>query len=472
MQLRLTGALVLSCSLAACSSGAGVGTPTPLQPAAAASKAAATSAVRVPASVLAATQHKLSLETSPFPLRALAWPLRALAWPLRALAWEGKPGAPAAGACTVSNHGNGNGHGRGQGARCRALFNSAIAVNPDPQAPPSAIGGVQPGLLNYIYNLPGLGGEGQTVAVIVAFDNPQAESDLAIYRSAFGLPACTTANGCFKKVAGSGAPLPKPDAGWSVESSVDLDAVSAACSHCKLLLVEAASDMIPDLATAVDTAVASGATVVDNSYGVDEASDNVEFASHYNHPGVPITAAAGDVGYGVQFPASVPAVTAVGGSSVQQIGDESIQEVVWPLTGAGCSAFFPKPAWQHDTGCPGRTVNDVAMVADPADGISVYDSTLPGTVRGGWSAIGGTSVGASLVAALYALAANGSQLGSNAGIYAAATAPASGDPLLINVTSGNDGTCAIAYLCTAGAGYNGPTGNGVPWGVGAFAPTK
>ncbi len=472
MQLRLTGALVLSCSIAACSSGAGVGTPTPLQPAAAASRAAATSAVRVPPSALAATQHKLSLETSPFPLRALAWPLRALAWPLRALAWQGGSDRPGVGVCKDADKGNKHGHGHNRGAKCRALLNADVALNPDPQAPPSAIGGVQPGLLNYIYNLPGQGGDGQTVAFVVAYDNPQAESDLAIYRSAFGLPACTTANGCFRKLPGSGSQLPKADAGWSVESSVDLDAVSAACSHCKLLLVEAASDMIPDLATAVDTAVASGATVVANSYGVDEASDNVAYASHYNHPGVPMTAAAGDVGFGVQFPASVPAVTAVGGTSVQQIGDDSIQEVVWPLTGAGCSAFFAKPAWQHDAGCPGRTVNDVAMVADPADGISVYDSTLPGTERGGWSAFGGTSVGASLVAALYALAANGSQLGSNAGIYAAATAPASGDPLLINVTSGNDGTCAIAYLCTAGAGFNGPTGNGVPWGVGAFAPTK
>ncbi|GAC1306546.1 MAG: peptidase S8 [Vulcanimicrobiaceae bacterium] len=329
--------------------------------------------------------------------------------------------------------------------------------------------------MRYLYNLPERGyGAGQTVAVVVAYDNPNAEADLAVYRSTFGLTPCTTINGCFRKIAGNGSALPQIDAGWSVESSLDLDAVSAVCQDCKLLLVEAASNQIPDLAAAVDAAVTAGATVVNNSYGVDEAADNVQYASHYVHPGVAITAAAGDIGPGVQFPASVPTVTAVGGTSIQQIGGGGIQELVWARTGGGCSAFFPKPVWQLDTGCTGRTVNDVSMVADPADGLAVYDSTFPGTTHGGWAVIGGTSLSAPLVASVFALGAAANGVGTNEAIYHAvrhhaSTTTPSRNPWMLTVTGGSNGTCAVAYLCGGVVGYSAPAGNGVAWGVNAFA---
>ena len=422
------------------------------------------SAVRAPASLIArSTRQRDSLTSSAYPISALAFPISALAFPISALAFSGSGPVPTTPDCASPNQKPGS-----KKAVCKAQINTAVPLNPDPNALPGAIGGIQPATLQYIYNLPKAGGAGQTVGIVVAYDDPNAESDLAVYRSAFGLPPCTTTDGCFSKIATDGTPLPSPDAGWSVETSLDVDAVSAICQSCKILVVEAASNLIPDLAAAADTAVAHGAAVVSNSYGVAEASDNVTYASHYEHPGVPMTAAAGDLGYGPQFPASDPSVTAVGGTSAVQIGDGAMSEVVWPDTGSGCSAFFAKPKWQTDTGCLGRTLNDVAMLADPADGISVYDSTLPNTPSGGWSAVGGTSLGAPLVAAMYALAAKKGQLGGNAGIYAAASGKAN---QLLAITSGTNGSCGT-YLCNANAGYSGPAGNGVPWGVTAFAPTK
>ncbi|MBC5800172.1 MAG: peptidase S8 [Candidatus Eremiobacteraeota bacterium] len=402
-------------------------------------------------------RHTLGLSASPWPLTAVPWPLTAVPWPLTAVPWQGSAPPATAPAC------NDNGHG----AHCKADVNENAPVQSNPNTPASSIAGVQPGLLQWLYNLPSKGGAGQTVALVVAYDDPAAEADLAVYRQSFGLPPCTSANGCFSKIAGNGSgTLPSPDYGWATEASLDLDAVSATCPQCKLMLVEAASGQIPDLAQSVDTAVASGANEVSNSYGVAEASDNVAYDSHYNHPGVAITAAAGDIGYGVQFPASSEYVTAVGGTSIQQIGNNSVQEVAWPLSGSGCSQYIAKPSYQTDNLCKMRTVNDVAVVADPADGLAVYDSSLNGPGSGGWAVIGGTSMGAPIVAAMYALAATGAA-GNAASLYN--TYRGHNQPLL-DVTAGSDGTCAVAGLCTSAPGYDGPTGVGVPWGVGAFAP--
>ncbi len=464
MKFRFIAPFFFASVLSACSGG---GMATPAAPAAKLAAAKTLSAVRAPATELDRAQRsRLDTGVSPYPLSALAWPLSALAWPLSALAWTGTGPVSDTWACGS----------KGNGADCKSHINVTPGVfNPDPNAAPSAIAGVQPGLLSQIYNLPDKGGDGQTIALIVAYDNPNAESDLAIYRNTFGLSACTSLNGCFSKIAGSGSQLPTPDANWSVESSLDLDAVSAACQKCNIMLVEAASNQIPDLAAAVDTAVAKGATVVSNSYGVAEAADNAAYAPHFVHPGVPIVAAAGDVGYGVQFPAAVPTVTAVGGTRVEQLGNNAVQEIVWSQTGSGCSQFFAKPAWQTDTGCAGRTVNDIALLADPADGLAVYDSTLPGTTNGGWSVIGGTSMSTPLIASMFAIGSKHGRMATNASIYAAAANIASGDlkkhrdPSLLSIVGGSNGTCSVTYLCTGVAGYNGPTGNGVPWGTAAFA---
>lgn len=347
--------------------------------------------------------------------------------------------------------------GSGQSG-CHALVRADV-VPQRSGTPISALQGLLPGWIQQIYNLPPLdftSGANRTVAIVVAFDDPNAESDLQVYRNAFGLPACTSANGCFKKIAQDGSTnFPAADAGWSVETSTDLDTVSAVCPGCKLMLVEAASSNIPDLAAAVDTAAQQHADVISNSYGTPEAADNVQYESHYNHPGVSIVAAAGDHGYGVMFPASSPHVIAVGGTTLYQVQGQ-ISEVAWPLTNAGCSAFFAKPSWQHDRGCTMRTTNDLAVVADPATGMAVYDSTLNGS-GGGWTVVGGTSIGAPIVSAVIAMGKHPEHYFTAQHVYDHANQ-------FNNITYGSDGICSVTYLCTATGGYSGPTGLGSPNG--------
>jgi len=386
-------------------------------------------------------------------MNAIPFPASAVPWRMNAIPFPGQTVSQGLPAC----QNKGPGH-----ATCPATISLLQLLIRILDPPTSALAGLQPSMLQQMYALPASGASNQTVAIVVAYDDPAAESDLAVYRSEFGLPACTSNNGCFSKITGNGgAALPPVDYGWAVEASLDVDTVSAACPECKIMLVEAASDLIPDLAQAVDTAVADGATEVSNSYGAAEAADNVTYDSYYHHPGVPITAAAGDNGFGVQFPASSQYVTAVGGSQLVQAAGAVLSETAWSGTGGGCSQFIPKPAWQHDAGCPNRTLNDISVIADPNQGLAVYDSILNGPGNGGWSEIGGTSIGAPLVAAMYALSGSAQSVNDASGMYAAKSG-------LFDIELGANGTCTPVYLCSAGIGYDGPTGLGVPYGLAAF----
>jgi subtilase family serine protease len=327
-------------------------------------------------------------------------------------------------------------------------------------ATPSGYG---PADLRAAYDLPSTGGSGATVAIVDAYDDPSAESDLSTYRSTFGLPACTTSGGCFRKVGQNGSgTLPKADSGWAEEISLDLDMVSAICPDCNILLVEANSSSVGDLGTAVNTAVSLGAKYVSNSWGGSESSSDTSYdSSYFDHPGVAITASSGDGGYGVEYPAASRYVTAVGGTSLQQ--DSSTRgwsETVWSGAGSGCSAYDPKPSWQTDPGCSRRTVADVAAVADPATGVAVYDSYGGDS---GWEVFGGTSASSPIIASVYALAGTPSSGSSPASFPYAHT------DALYDVTSGSNGSCDDAYLCTGEPGYDGPTGLGTPNGTAAFA---
>src|SRR6478735_8979258 len=248
-------------------------------------------------------------------------------------------------------------------------------------------------------------GATQTIAIVDAYDHPSAEADLGVYRSQYGLSPCTTANGCFRKVdQRGGATYPKADGGWAQEISLDLDMASAICPNCKILLVEADSNAFSDLVAAVDRAAILGATQISNSYGGNEYSGETSDESHYNHPGIAVTVSSGDAGYGAEFPASSRYVTAVGGTNLQPNAGNARgwSETAWSGAGSGCSAYEPKPAWQTDAGCSRRTVADVSAVADPNTGVAVYDSvTYSG--QSGWFQVGGTSLAAPLVAAVYAL---------------------------------------------------------------------
>jgi len=355
-------------------------------------------------------------------------------------------------------------------AQCLALVRTSVVAYAgiDRAATPA---GYSPASLRSAYNLTqasAAAGRGETVAVVDAYSDPQAAANLKVYRSQYRLPACGTANGCLRIVNQQGAAGPLPAAagrnGWAEEESLDLDMVSAICPNCHIILVEADNDDTGNLGAAVDSAVSLGARFVSNSYSSTETSSEIADDAYYDHPGVAMTAASGDAGYGVGYPAASRYVTAVGGTALVRARGTARgwRETVWDLggaTGSGCSAYEPKPSWQTDPGCPRRTDNDVAAVADPQTGVAVYD-TYAGD--GGWEEFGGTSVGSPLIAATYALAGP-PDAGANPVEY-----PYEHTSQLYDVTSGSDGSCGGSYLCTAKVGYDGPTGWGTPDGTGAF----
>jgi hypothetical protein len=328
-------------------------------------------------------------------------------------------------------------------------------------------------------------GNGERVAVVDAYNDPHAASDLALYRQKFGLPACTTPSGCLTIANQTGTTtLPKADptgGGWTLEESLDLDMVSAICPNCQILLIEANSDNISDLARAEATASrAPGVNAVTNSWGSGtEFIGETQFDPDFYAPGVAIAAAAGDGGYGTQYPAVSPYVTAVGGTSLTGTLGGTWSQAAWSLTGSGCSALEPKPSWQtgDDTtpgGCLNRTANDVSALADPSTGVAVYDTEkyAPDGGAPDWAVAGGTSVATPIIASTYALAdiAAGGPGKANVPGSMPAAYPYLAASGLTDVTGGSDGSCEAdrKYLCSAVKGFDGPTGLGTPAGTAAF----
>jgi subtilase family serine protease len=319
--------------------------------------------------------------------------------------------------------------------------------------------GFSPSDLRSAYKITGTGASSTIIAIVDAFGYPNAERDLGTYRTQFGLPACTTANGCFKKVNQRGVQgsYPATNTGWSQETALDLDMASAMCPGCSLLLVEGDSATFQNLATAVNTAAAMGAHAISNSYGGGEAGSST-FEPFYNYAGIAVTVSSGDGGFGVEFPASSPHVTAVGGTSLARSSNSrGWSETAWSGAGSGCSTIYAKPTWQTDTGCARRTVADVSAVADPNTGVAVFG---PANSRSSaWLVFGGTSVAAPLIAGIYGV--NGTAVNHGNDPYRHLSS-------LNDVTSGSNGSCGGTYLCTAVAGYDGPTGLGTPNGIAAF----
>jgi subtilase family serine protease len=347
---------------------------------------------------------------------------------------------------------------------CNALkvTGGTVAAHATVITPLAAPSGYGPADLQSAYALPSNGGAGQTVAIVDAYDDPNAASDLATYRSTFGLPACTVATGCFKKVGQSGSTtsLPSADAGWAEEESLDVDMVSAIAPNAHIILVEATSPTMANLGASVNEAIALGAKFVSNSYGGGESSSDTSYdSSYFNHPGIAITASSGDSGYGVEYPAGSRYVTAVGGTSLSRNSSaRGWGETVWNGAGSGCSAYDAKPTWQKDTGCSRRTVADVSAVANPSTGVAVYDTYGDP----GWEVFGGTSVASPIIASVFADAGTPSS-GSTPSSF-----PYAHTGNLNDVTSGTNGSCSPAYLCGGAAGYDGPSGLGTPNGLTAF----
>jgi hypothetical protein len=353
-------------------------------------------------------------------------------------------------------------------------------ISPDEEGN-GELGGWSPENLRSAYNLPAKGGSGETVAIVDAFNYPDAEADLKVYREHYKLyynsseTACTRTNGCFQKVNQKGESstnetaslYPKSVKSWSQEMSLDLDMVSAVCPECKLLLVEANNNERPALQVAEDEAASLKPAAVSNSWGSrTEYSSETEDDMYFDHPGIPIVFSGGDHNYATKYPAASPYVIAVGGTelSKEPLTPRGWSERVWnnePVegvgTGSGCSEYEPKPTWQTDKSCAGRTENDVAAVAY---NLSAYDS-FERVGYEQWATRTGTSAAAPIIAGIEALSTTYARsLGAEA-IYVEQDA-------LNDIAKGNNGKCTPPtedkYFCTAAKGYDGPSGNGTPDG--------
>jgi subtilase family serine protease len=347
-------------------------------------------------------------------------------------------------------------------AACQAIRNNharGVAAAPAASTP----GGLNPADLRSAYKIPSTTTT-RTVAIVDAFNDPNAESDLAVYRSQFGLPACTTANGCFKKVNQTGgSTFPSSNTGWAEEISLDIDMVGALCSTCHILLVEASSSSFANLLAADDYAAAH-ASYISNSWSGGEFSGETSDDTHFNKTGKVFTFASGDSGHaaGAQYPATSPFVVAVGGTHLaRSTNTRGWTESAWSSAGSGCSSFETRPTWQNISNitsvCARRAEADISAIGDPATGVSVYD-TFNET---GWLVFGGTSVATPIIATVYAVAGNATTVGGNASFLYSHTAS------FFDVTTGSNGTCT-GTMCHAAVGWDGPTGLGTPNGTGGF----
>jgi subtilase family serine protease len=381
-------------------------------------------------------------------------------------------------------------------ARCFAQVLVPSRAHPAFAAVPFALpGGYGPLQFHGAYSLPNdtplVAGtkktrQKQTIAIVDAYNSPTAFADLTHFDSTFGLPVfprCTTKikTACFQAMnqrGGTTLPASGVPSGWDVEISLDVQVAHEICQNCKIMLVEATSAGFGNIGTAEDTAIAKGATVVSNSYGsYGSGSGGASSSAAYDHPGHAIVVSAGDSGFGPSYPADLDTVVAVGGTNLQLgAGNTYGGETVWnnsaaSATGSGCDNASPAPTWQAALsnwaaiGCGAfRGMNDVSADADPYTGAAVYDSAG----GRGWIQVGGTSLAAPLIAGVYGLAANSSTVSYPASL------PYAHPSALHDVTSGNnlpgtDGfSCAFTPQCTAGAGYDLPTGLGTPNGVSGF----
>jgi subtilase family serine protease len=366
------------------------------------------------------------------------------------------PGAHGQRVCTDAKAGEANCHA------IKLIDTNGQAVSPDTASP--AAGAKKPADIQSAYKLTGLSSGGRTVAIVDAYGYPNAERDLGIYRSQFGLSACTRSNGCLRIIdQNGGTNLPRTNVGWAQEQALDLDAVSATCADCKILLVQAKSASFADLGTAVNTAAKqAGVVAISNSYGGSDAPD-ATYGKYYNHSGIAVTASTGDNGYqGGSYPASSSYVTAVGGTSLNQATGTARgwTESAWSGAGSGCSTYNPAipAAAPFNTGCGKRAMADVSAVADPQTGLAVYAPTSASNST--WAQYGGTSLSSPIIAAVYALSGNTTGY-ANAIPYAHTSS-------LFDVTSGSNGSCPTTQWCKARTGWDGPTGLGTPNGVGAF----
>ena len=339
-------------------------------------------------------------------------------------------------------------------ARCHALLEtnkSGRFAAPSPT-------GLSPATIKSVYGFSTspTAGAGRTIAIVDAFDDPNAESDLAVFSNQYGLPACTTANGCFAKVdQRGGTAYPRKDAGWALEISLDVQWAHAIAPGAKILLVEADSNSFANLLAAEDYAKAH-AQYVSNSWGASEFAGEAGYDAHFTQSGVSFFVSSGDAGLPAEYPSSSPNVISVGGTTLHFDGSGNFtSETGWSSGGGGCSVYETATAAQAafgqygQAGCAGsRATPDVSLDADPASGVSVYDSTRYQGQRG-WFKVGGTSASAPMWAARAAVAG---AITSSSYVYG-------GSITYRDITTGNNGApCLSGYdLCTGRGSWVGAT---------------
>jgi subtilase family serine protease len=326
----------------------------------------------------------------------------------------------------------------------------------------STPGGITPAQITTAYGLPaGFQGAGETIALIESGDDPNIEADLNTFSAQFGLPPCTTANGCFTKVFSDGS-LPPQDANWGIETSLDVEWAHAIAPLAKIIVVE--STNTSTLFNAVPFTIALRPSVISMSWGNTEFNGETIYDSELFEGGanIPMFAATGDSGNGVWYPSSSPYVTAVGATQITiDSNGNYISETAWAGSGGGVSAFEKEPAFQTGYVIPQakgmRGVPDVSYNGSSGTPYAVYDSFG----QGGWMQVAGTSASTPQWAALVAdmeSAKQGRFNNINASIYSVARET---NPLLINnILTGTNGSCT--YYCQARSGYNYVTGLGTP----------
>jgi subtilase family serine protease len=334
--------------------------------------------------------------------------------------------------------------------RCHAWI-----IRPDASASPV---GLSPAAMKaaYGFSTSSTAGAGMTIAIVDAYDLPTAENDLNVFSQAFGLPACTTANGCFKKVNQTGGTkYPRYNAGWGLEIALDIEWAHAIAPGAKILLVEASSNSFSNLLAAEDYAAAH-ANYVSNSWGGSEFSGETAYDSHFVRSGVSFFVSAGDAGLPAEYPSSSPYVISVGGTLLTFNPDGSLaSETGWSGGGGGCSAYETAPSAQSGFGgyaqvaCAGkRATPDVSLDADPKSGAAVYDSSSYNGQKG-WYQVGGTSLSSPMWAGRAAVS---STVVNSAYVY--------GNSITYrDITSGNNGApCLVGFdLCTGRGSWIGTT---------------
>jgi len=321
-------------------------------------------------------------------------------------------------------------------------------------------GSYTPSDLASLYRISPVASSHATIGVVVSGHDPNTQAQLAFYRDYFGLPACTSGNGCFREVGQDGsARLPATDSDWVSETALDVQAVSAICSTCRILLVDANSAHARDLAAAAGTAARLGATYLSLSYGSTPSLDDARLnLADYNTKGVTYVAATGDHGYGVPtFPASASNVIAVGGTTAMLVGG-TWRQSAWSGSGSGCATSLLggvtgalQDLLEGKVCANGRPVSDISALGDDRTGMMFYQG-------GRWWSGAGTSLATPIIASLYALAGN--HVDPQAIYDNAAADPAS----FVDITSGSNGSCGNK-LCDAGPGWDGPSGIGTPAGI-------